>query len=99
MIDISGLDKALVLYELVRNAYPVGFDAIKCDLNFNIDKVREYMASCKPGFMYFDYVNGCPIKIDFSNDEINPRLYDRDHGEGAAAEVIKLIREKNDHQN
>ena len=42
--------------------------------------------------MYFDYLCGRPLKIDISTDEIDPRLYDRDAGEGACARAIASIR-------
>lgn len=43
---------------------------------------------------YFDYIEGLPIKVDLSGDSFNPRLYDRDNGEGAAERAIaKLHRE------
>lgn len=42
--------------------------------------------------LYFDYVDGHVIKCDISGDEFDPRLYDRDCGEGRAAEVIEALR-------
>ena len=43
--------------------------------------------------LYFDYVHGHVIKCDISGDEFDPRLYDRDCGEGRGEEVIKALRE------
>lgn len=42
--------------------------------------------------LYFDYVEGHVIKCDLSGDEFDERLYDRDCGEGRAAEVIEALR-------
>lgn len=42
--------------------------------------------------LYFDYVEGHVIKCDISGDTFDERLYDRDCGEGRAAEVIEALR-------
>lgn len=39
----------------------------------------------------FDYLYGKVMKIDLAGDELNPRLYDRDNGEGAAERAIKHL--------
>ncbi len=39
-----------------------------------------------------DYVFGRPIKTDFTGDEVNERLYDRDAGAGAFARVVASLR-------
>lgn len=38
--------------------------------------------------LYFDYVNGRPLKVDLSGDEFDPYLYDRDNGEGVADKAM-----------
>ena len=40
---------------------------------------------------YFDYLNGRVMKIDLSEDMLDPWLYDRDNGEGAAARALTEI--------
>lgn len=40
---------------------------------------------------YFDYLHGKVMKIDLSGDELDPRLYDRDNGNGAAERAIKHL--------
>jgi hypothetical protein len=41
----------------------------------------------------FDYLNGRVLKLDLRDDaEFDPRLYDRDNGEGKAARVIENLR-------
>jgi hypothetical protein len=42
--------------------------------------------------IYFDYVFGRVMKVDIGGDEINPALYDRDNGEGAAAAAVAAAR-------
>ncbi len=43
---------------------------------------------------YFDYLAGRVMKIDLSGDELDPRLYDRDLGQGAAERTIDALRRK-----
>lgn len=38
--------------------------------------------------IYFDYLQGRVMKVDLAGDELDPRLYDRDNGEGAARRAI-----------
>ena len=37
---------------------------------------------------YFDYLKGRVMKVDLSGNELDPYLYDRDNGEGAAERVV-----------
>lgn len=41
---------------------------------------------------YFDYLHGKVMKVDLSGNELDPRLYDRDNGQGKAAQLIKAIK-------
>jgi hypothetical protein len=45
----------------------------------------------EPRCLYFDYVGGRVLKVDLSGDELDPVLYDRDNGEGAADEAVSLV--------
>ncbi|GAG30986.1 unnamed protein product, partial [marine sediment metagenome] len=42
------------------------------------------------GHTYFDYLKGRVMKINLSSDELRTALYDRDNGEGAAAQALDL---------
>ncbi len=42
----------------------------------------------------YDYVRGRVLKVSIAGDEFDPRLYDRDIGEGAAARVISKLRQE-----
>jgi hypothetical protein len=53
-------------------------------------EAESLIGECK-GRLYFDYVGGRPLKIDITGDELDPRLYDRDQGEGAAAMAISEL--------
>jgi hypothetical protein len=53
-----------------------------------IDDAQALVDSAGPD-LYFDYVDGRCLKIDLRGDALDPRLYDRDNGEGAAARALR----------
>lgn len=57
-----------------------------------ITKFNAWLETDPDVQLYFDYVEGHVIKCDISGDEFDERLYDRDCGEGRAAEVIEALR-------
>ena len=57
-----------------------------------IAKFNDWLKTDPDIQLYFDYVEGHVIKCDISGDEFDERLYDRDCGEGRAAEVIEALR-------
>jgi hypothetical protein len=93
MIDITGLDKAQVLFALWQGSHCQGMSFLGM---FNegggltLEKAQEMVNERDQ--LYFDYVAGHVIKCDITNDEFDERLYDRDCGEGRAAEVISALR-------
>lgn len=94
MIDISKLDKAEVLAALYNNAEALGSGVA----SWTPDDmpIEEAQALLDEGITYFDYVHGRGLKIDLSKDELDPRMYDRDWGDGAAMMVLHLLVEKSD---
>ena len=50
------------------------------------DRTREIGGNQKS--CYIDYLNGRIIKTDVMERPINPRLYDRDNGEGAMLDAL-----------
>ena len=92
MIDISGLDKAEVLLALYNASHVQGYGFIQAVDNYTLeDARRDYEASHDK---YFDYLHGRVLKVDLSGDEFDPRLFDRDCGEGAAYYAIEELRNK-----
>jgi hypothetical protein len=100
-IDIKGIDKAELLAALVNGARPQGMGFLhagsspmtKAEAQEWIDKCRSHDThSIGAQYLSFDYVKGRPIKSDISGDTFNPRLYDRDQGDGAAARVVASLR-------
>lgn len=88
MINIKGIDKPLVLAALYNNAKPLGMGM----LHYTPEpmEIEEAIALCEQQTrLYFDYVHGRVMKVDLSKDELNPGLYDRDNGPGAAEIALK----------
>lgn len=92
MISIAGLDKAEVLAALYNASRPQGmgfFQAVFRDATS--EEMRQVIAE-RGEHLRFDYLQGRVMKVDISDDDLDPRLYDRDNGQGAAARAIKPLR-------
>ena len=87
MIDLTGRSKAEVLAKLYNASTPARglglLQATKGDMT-----VAEAQALLDGGETYFDYLKGRVMKVDLSGDSFDPRLYDRDNGQGAAAAAL-----------
>lgn len=92
-IDISGLDKAEVLAALFNASKQqgMGFFDSSGGNSMTVEDARQYTS--REGDQYYDYLRGRVMKIDLSSDELNPRLYDRDNGQGAAASALAALLE------
>ena len=90
MIDITGLDKAEVLKVLFDNSKQqgLGFMDATGAMPLEIKEARKLVNNQ----IYFDYLRGRVMKVDISKNDFNPRLFDRDNGEGAAERAINKIR-------
>lgn len=88
-IDISGMDKAEVLAALYNDSKPLGLGFIDFDPQpMSADEARTILDS---GQTYFDYLKGRVMKVDLSGASLNPWLYDRDNGHGAAARALSGV--------
>ena len=98
MVNIKGLNKAEVLLALWKGSHAQGMSFLGMKnggltlekAKGMVDEMKEHNHS-----LYFDYVMGHVIKCDITGDEFDDRLYDRDCGEGRAAEVIEALRNRN----
>lgn len=94
MINIKHISKAKVLAALYNGSKVKGLGFLQAksgqmteeDAQEILDEYQEQGLD-----LYFDYLHGKVMKIDLTGDEFNPRLYDRDNGEGRAAEIIEHI--------
>jgi hypothetical protein len=91
MIDISGVDKVVLLAILHSGQKPAGFFTEgTCGANAEWALPRfDRAAAAKAVTRYIDYFCGKAIKMDLSKDQVDPRLYDRDAGQGAFARAVK----------
>jgi hypothetical protein len=89
LIDISKLDKAEVLAALYNNSRQqgMGFLHARGRGQLSVEEARELLKQIR----YFDYLHGRVMKVDLSKDKLNPWLYDRDNGQGAAAAALQLL--------
>lgn len=95
MVNIKGLDKAEVLLALWKGSHAQGMSFLgMMNGGLTLEKAKGMVDELKEHNhpLYFDYVMGHVIKCDLTDDEFDPRLYDRDCGEGRAAEVIEALR-------
>lgn len=96
-INIQNIDKAALLAALWQRAKTQGMSAWHTQA-FNstlpIETVERDIAECVAAKkrLYFDYYCGRVIKTDISGDTLDPWLYDRDNGAGAAAQVVAALR-------
>lgn len=86
MIDLKGKNKAEVLAKLYNASRPLGLGFLQADgKDMTEAEAQEILDS---GQTYFDYIKGRVMKVDLSGDELDPCLYDRDNGQGAAAAAL-----------
>lgn len=89
-IDVSGLNPGAVLAALYNASQPLGMGALHYDPTpMTVDQAAEILAERN----YFDYLKGRVMKVEIPTDggTLDPRLYDRDNGVGAAARAIALL--------
>jgi len=103
-IDISSLKTADVLAALYNAARCGGgpfaprqytpedmtLEAAQSLINEIRDTTRGE-ASRQRSVLYFDYLRGRVMKVDISGPMLDPRLYDRDNGEGAARRALEPL--------
>jgi len=87
MIDISKMNKAEVLAKLFNSSKQQGMGFMDSSGAGGMSQ-SEAEVIINGGQTYFDYLKGRVMKIDLSGDGLDPFLYDRDNGEGAAAAAL-----------
>lgn len=99
-VNIAGLDKAEVLLALWNSSIMQGMSVLGFlrSGELTLEKARHEIKSRKhksfdgKESIYFDYLNGKVMKVDIGQNEFDPRLYDRDNGEGAAQRAIDNLK-------
>lgn len=92
MIDISKFTKAEVLAALFNASQQQGMGLwdTRGKLPMTNAQANEIICSRGPNNLYFDYLYGRVMKVDISGDTLDPTLYDRDNGPGAAGAALAL---------
>lgn len=87
-INIAGLDKAEVLAALFNASRQQGRGFLQPSgiARMTAEEARQYTS--RGGRQSYDYLRGRVLKVDLSKDELDPFLYDRDNGRGAAARAL-----------
>ena len=86
MIDITGMDKAVVLSKLYNHAQVQGMGFLNATPeDMTVDEAKKII---NDGFLKFDYLHGRVMKVGISGDELSERFYDRDNGPGAAQRAL-----------
>jgi len=88
MINIKGLDKGAVLAALYNHSRVQGMGIFQAKPG---QMTAEQGNELLKHDTYFDYLHGKIMKVDLSDDELDPYLYDRDNGNGAALRAIETI--------
>lgn len=92
-IDISKLDKAVVLAALYNKSRPLGLGILHFDPRpMTKEEAQGIIDSFGDNRLYFDYLKGRVMKVDLSGNELKTWLYDRDNGCGAAQKAIEDIK-------
>ena len=87
MINIQGLDKAVVLKALHDNSKAQGMSF----MHLRSLSLEECQTIIDEGNLYFDYLAGKVMKVDLKGDSFDPWGYDRDNGKGAAQKAVNSI--------
>ena len=91
-IDISKLDKAEVLAALYNASKQqgMGFMQSRGASGMTKEEAASEIEAVKSanGKIRFDYLNGRVMKVEIGGDTLEPWLYDRDNGPGAAERAL-----------
>lgn len=95
MINIDHLSKADVLAALFNNARTQGMGVIhyKPHHRMSREEAESLLEKCGD-YAVFDYLEGRVMKVDLRKDGLDPTLYDRDNGKGAAQCAIEELEDR-----
>ena len=79
----------MLLHYLNSKPLGLGFLAPKSNTKMTADDAQKYLDK---GRTNFDYLEGRLMKINVSEDEMDPSNYDLENGQGAANKIVEAIR-------
>lgn len=104
-VNIAGLDKAELLAAFYNGARVLpGMGRFQARagvmtreaalqvISQGDDSARMFPGTRDKSRLYFDYVFGKGLKVDLTDNEMDPWGYDRDYGQGAAEAVVNRLR-------
>jgi len=94
-MDVPKELKAEVLAELYNNSQPLGMGFLHfTPAPMSVDQADELLIHVDHnGDVYFDYLQGRVMKINFRSDtdEVETWLYNRDNGDNAAERCLETV--------
>lgn len=92
-IDISNKPKHLVLAALFNASRQQGLGFLNRSgaQPMSADEADQIIRETGND-LYFDYLRGRVMKVDLAGPSLDPYLYDRDNGAGAAARAVATVR-------
>jgi hypothetical protein len=90
IIDIRGINKAAILVALYNASKAQGFGVLDPNHRNTMSLAEAEEELQRTRFMP-DYVRGRVIKTDLDGDQLDPRLFDRDNGDGAALRALQPL--------
>lgn len=93
-INIEGINKAELLAALYNKSKPLGLGFYHFR-NEDMTKEEAQKEINQRKNLYFDYLHGRCMKIDISQNAVNPWLFERDNGKGVVKQVVESLRLKN----
>ncbi len=88
VVTLTEDQKPAALAALYNSSRPLGMGFLHAK---SADMTEAEASELLSETQRFDYLHGRVMKCDFSSDELNLRLYDRDNGQGAGYEALKSI--------
>ena len=90
-MNITGISKPALLAALFNASKQQGLGFMDHRGAAQMTEVEAAEVIAQHG-LHFDYLRGRVMKISIDGDMLNPRLYDRDNGAGAAERAIERLR-------
>ena len=91
MIKYEGIDEATLIHALYHGTVPLGMGMLHNRPRLTVEEVREALGDrLKADTIYIDYLFGRPLKVNINTKakEFDPRLFDRDAGQGMAETIV-----------
>lgn len=88
-VKIKPESKVKALQALYNRAEPQGMGILQAQAGpLSDEDAQEHLQPNGRGEIYVDYCKGRPIKVNFTTDELDLRLFDRDAGSGAGQTAL-----------